>query len=304
MSASILKIHKGSYSLGISPEQGGCVTYFRKDTTDIFAPRNADHPASIIMTPIGNRQACTRIINGMEYNVGPQHGDETGNYLHGDGWKSPWSVKSNEDDRIILSHTKRTSADSCDSYDAEQEFHLLDNDTLLMGVSVTNTGKEDLVAGPAHHPWFPRDDRTIVRIDAPDKKVWLFDYNMRLQPSSLVDLPPAWGFNTGLRMMDENLSSTISIGDEYLIDSCIPNVSLIRVIQPTHNFEVIMTTDRKGHAVVYNPSREKDFCAVEAVSSIPYAAQLMEQGVKNTGASILKTGETMTFNTHLKIQPL
>jgi aldose 1-epimerase len=302
MSGQILKIHKGSYSLGVCPEDGGCVTYFTKSAIDIFTPRNKDHPASIIMTPIGNRQSCTRIVNGAEYRVGPQHGNETGNYLHGDGWKSSWSVKDHAEDRIVLSHTKTQSPEACDSYYAEQELHLLDNDILLMGVSVTNTGKDNLVAGPGHHPWFPRDEQTIVQIDAPDKKAWIFDYNMRLQPSDYVDLPPEWDFNAGVRMTDKRLSSTVSIGDEFLMDSCITNVGVIRVIQPSQNLEIIITTDRKGHAVVYNPTREKDFCVVEAVPSIPYAAQLREQGVANTGATVLKTGETMKFNTYLKIQ--
>ncbi|MDB5490690.1 MAG: galactose-epimerase [Micavibrio sp.] len=304
MSERILEIRKNSYALGIGPENGGCVTFFKKAATDIFAPFNQDHPASIVMTPIGNRQSCTRSVNGVEYRVGSQHGKETGNYLHGDGWKSSWSVKAHEDEHIILSHTKNQTPEACDSYYAEQEFRLLENDTLLMGVSVTNTGKDDLVAGPGHHPWFPRDEQTIVRIDAPAQKVWVFDYNMRLQPSSLIDLPAEWDFNSGVRMMNEKLPSTISIADEFLMDSCIPNVGAIHVIQPSQGFEIVMTTDRKGHAVVYNPTREKDFCVVEAVPSIPYAAQLMAQGVKDTGATVLKTGETMKFNTYLKIQQL
>lgn len=309
MSDKILTIQKGLFSLGINPSNGGCLTHFTMKTgnsalTNIFAPATKDHPASCIMTPIGNRQPCVKIINGEERRVGPQFGKETGNYLHGDGWKASWAVKEHGDDYIILAHSKKKTPDSCDSYDAEQEFRLIGENTLLMGVSVTNTDTDDLAAGPGHHPWFPRDEMTIVKIDAPDKKVWLFDYDMRLQPESLVDLPKFWDFNGGVRMMDPRLPEIRSIGDIFLMDSCLPNVKGIRIIQPRDHLEVIMTSSREGHAVVYNPTLEKDFCVVEAVPSIPYAEQLMKQGVKDTGATVLKTGETMKFDTYLQIKPL
>lgn len=303
---SVLQISKGRLALGVAPAQGGNVTFFTLQTDskiiDIFAPATASHPASCVLTPIGNRQPCTKMVDGQLRNVGPAWGKEAGNYLHGDGWHTPWTVKEQGPDFIILSHSKQKSADSWDSYDAEQQFRLLDESTLLISVSVTNTDQYDLYAGPGHHPWFPRDEQTMVQIDAPEKKVWLFDYDMRLQPDRLVALPPLWDFNAGVRMMDPRLPSITSIGDTFLMDSCLPNVGAMRVIQPRDKLEVVITTDGPTHAVIYNPTLEKDFCVVEAVPTIPYAEQLMQQGVADTGGAVLKTGETMTFNTYFHIK--
>lgn len=306
MSDHILKITRGSLSLSAEPAKGGNITSFTRQTaqglTHIFAPATADHPASCVLAPIGNRQPCTKMVDGVLRQVGPAWGRETGNYLHGDGWHAAWAVRDHGSAHLTLAHSKKKTPLSWDSYDAEQEFRFIDDETLLIRISITNTDDYDLYAGPAHHPWFPRDEQTIVQIDAPDKKVWLFDYDMRLQPESLVDLPPLWDFNAGVRMMDPRQPTMTSVGDTFLMDSCLPNVGDIRVIQPRDQLEIHITTDSPTHAVIYNPTLDKDFCVVEAVPTIPYAEQLMQQGVSDTGATVLKKGQTQTFNTYFRIK--
>ena len=298
-------------ALDFCAETGGCITSFRHTldgrTIDLFRPWNGDVPlkpgnaASFPMTPLTNRIAnCELSFEGETFAIRPAWGEEP-NYLHGDGWMSAWTVAHHEENRAILTLSKKESGQSPYSYEAKQTF-VLEDGHLHLDISITNTGRR-LPFGTGHHPYFPRTNKTVMRAALP--KVWLC--NELMYPTSLVPTPDEWNFRRGVRMMDpEMLPPAHGFRGLDLIDNCFPEWDGIAEIrQPDFGVKIVVTADPLfGNVVIYNPPFDKDFFVFEAVSNIIDGFNLMSRGVADTGTVILDTGATMTGRTSFAIEKL
>ena len=156
-----------SLLLCFCPAAGGSVTRLQRlsegmSPVDIFRPHNPAYPLSPLnascfpMVPVSNRISnCELVFEGEKFHIGPPFGQEP-NYLHGDGWTSPWTVIEHNHHHAIMILEKEASSLSPYAYRAEQSFRL-QNDKLTMGITVTNQGDRPLPFGFGHHPYFPPD---------------------------------------------------------------------------------------------------------------------------------------------------
>lgn len=113
------------------------------------------------LVPFGNRIRGNRFaFEGMEYALEPNT-DWDRHYLHGEGWRSPWSISTQSDDCLVLAHEHDGSALPY-AYSAVQRFSLTDGGAEF-SLSVTNQGRHAMPFGLGWHPYFPMTPQTTLQ---------------------------------------------------------------------------------------------------------------------------------------------
>lgn len=174
----MIELRDDDLSLGLVPEIGGSIAYFRVDGRDIMRPLSAEDAAtgnvlgvaSFPMTPYANRiDGNAFTFEGRSYRVAANNGSEPFN-VHGSGWKSAWTVEEATAASAVLSLDHAGGADDPYAYRAVQRFLLEDGAVSLM-TEIENRGAARMPFGFGHHPWFPRDADVTLMFRARD--FWL-----------------------------------------------------------------------------------------------------------------------------------
>jgi aldose 1-epimerase len=200
------EIGSGDLALGLVPEIGGSVAYFRKGGADLMRPLSeADRArgdvlgvAMFPMIPYANRIADNQFsFDGRTYRFAQNNPPERFN-VHGTAWKLPWTERRIAADELML-ELAHVAPDEPYSYAAWQHFRLYP-DRLVVETAVENRGARRMPFGFGQHPWFMPDRDTTLRFDA--GTVWLFGADIltteRLRPPPEFDfskgatLPPVW----------------------------------------------------------------------------------------------------------------
>ncbi|MDE1151619.1 MAG: aldose 1-epimerase [Micavibrio sp.] len=279
--------------LSCCPAAGGSITAFRQKGFDLFRPYDAALPlaplntASFPLTPYSNRIINGKLaFNGETYTVGPVHVAE-GHQLHGDGWLRPWQVTAHSTRHVALLLPEVKAADSPYIYEAEQIYSLADN-RLTIEMSITNRSGFALPFGLGHHPYFVRDDDTVLTANLP--QVW---HSKNIVPTVLADSP--WNFAQGLALADKNFQPAAQgVTGSDLVDNCFQGWDRRAEIRwPRHGRKLVMGADAIfRNFVLYLPEEKPFFCA-EAVTNINDGFNLMARGAANTGTIVLQHGETL-----------
>jgi aldose 1-epimerase len=290
----------GALALECSPEAGGSITSFRlrrgKENVDLFraydpvlplAPLNA---ASFPLTPYSNRIInCKLAFEGQEFNVGPRFEPEP-HQLHGDGWLQPWQVPQHGAHAVTLALRTERREETPYVYDALQVF-TLDDDRMTIGMSVTNRSGIRLPFGLGHHPYFFRNNATVLKTHLP--KVW---EGKQIVPQRLVATPEKWNFSGGLSMADSQFEpAEHGTRGADLMDHCFQGWNREAEISwPDKGVALVMSADPVfANFVMYIPHRKNFFCA-EPVTNIIDGFNLMARGVPDTGSVVLNDGETLS----------
>jgi aldose 1-epimerase len=202
----VSEIRSGELSLGLVPEIGGSVAYFRKGGADLMRPlADADRErgdvlgvAMFPMIPYANRIAENEFtFDGRTYRFAQNNPPERFN-VHGTAWKLPWREQRRAPDEAVL-ELVHVAPDEPYSYAAWQRFKLFP-DRLTVETEVENRGARRMPFGFGQHPWFLADRDATLRFKA--GTVWLFGLDIlpteRLRPppeldfSNAATLPNAW----------------------------------------------------------------------------------------------------------------
>jgi aldose 1-epimerase len=151
-----VSIAASDYELELCPEVGGCMTAFRYQGKDVMRAATDEYwqhgepraAASFPLVPFSNRiDGGKAEFEGRTYNF-PINMPPEPHSIHGDGWRSPWTVEGAEPARAVLFHSP---TDTPFPYASRQIFELTEAG-LNASLELTNTGDETIPAGFGHHP--------------------------------------------------------------------------------------------------------------------------------------------------------
>jgi len=115
------------------------------------------------LVPFGNRIRDNRFdFDGRSHVLAPNT-DWDKHYLHGEGWRSDWSVTDEAPEAITLTHEHDGSALPY-VYSAMQRFSLREDGAEFL-ISVTNGGDAPMPFGLGWHPYFPMTPQTTLQTD-------------------------------------------------------------------------------------------------------------------------------------------
>ena len=292
----IVSLSSGIFSAAVSPVAGGSLLYWRQGDDDLTRPaldgaverKAADETSMFPLVPYSNRiRGGFFIYWGIKRNV-PKNHPVVADPLHGEGWQKKWDVVRSSDDSVVLMFEHNGKSGFPFAYEAEQIFTIKDNQ-LIVSLSLTNKGGIPMPCGLGWHPFFPKDDDTVITFKT--KNVWAHESAPpRERP---MKTPPEWQFDKGLKISDLEL------------DTCFGGFDgKAELVWPSRNRKINMTAYSDfGHAVVWSPAGENFFC-VEPVTNATDAFNLASRGVTGTGIKTLDPEEMLTETMTLTVSEI
>ncbi len=285
-----VSLTSGAFCAVVSPSTGGSLLAWRKtqtdgETVDLMRPalpeavaeRAADKTAMFPLVPYSNRiRGGYFIYWGIRRTV-PKNHPVVPDPLHGEGWQTAWDVVEATDNAATLAFDHNGKSGFPFAYRAEESFKL-QNNQLIVTLKLTNKGGIPMPCGLGVHPFFPKDDDTIVRFK--NKTVWAHEAApAREKP---IKAPPEWQFEKGLKISDLEL------------DTCFGGFDgKAEIVWESRKRKISITAYSDfGHVVVWSPAGENFFC-VEPVTNANDAFNLAARGVAGTGIKTLAPSESL-----------
>ncbi len=255
---------------------------------DLLALNMAGFP----LTPYSNRIGHGKLhFEGQTYDITSPLvcGDHPN---HGDGLGLAWNVSEHTAHKLVLDVISENNPPY--QYKATQTFKL-DNAGLTLEISMTNISGLTLPFGTGHHTYYPRNDQTILKFDAP--KVWESE---NMLPSKLVDAHGKFYFADGKILSPENLAPAEHGDDKTAyIDHCYQNWNQkAEIIWQDRGIKLIIGADPIfENIVLYAPSNQNFIC-LEPVTNITDGFNQMDKYKKNnvkenTGTIVLEHNESL-----------
>ena len=183
--------------LTLDASRGGGIREFSWRDRDIFrpTPRGAGDDAFDLacfpMVPYANRIAGGRFRFGARAVHLKRNWTQEPHPLHGQGWRSPWTVVDATDSSATL--VFEGGADEWPwRYRAEQQFQL-NPSALTVSLSIENLAQSPMPAMLGLHPYFGEAGRAQLQARVP--RVWLTD--QASLPVEEVATPVEWSFDRG-----------------------------------------------------------------------------------------------------------
>lgn len=242
---------------------------------DLLRPANADAIASgrgsnascYPLVPFSNRIANGRLsVDGREIVLKPNW-PGVRHPMHGDGWARPWKVERHDGHSADLAYVHDGREGWPFRYRARQSFRLED-DRLVVGMSIENLEARPAPAGLGLHPFFTCD--ADAEFACQTRGVWRTD--TEVLPIERVAVPPEWDFAVSRPV------------DSVVLDNCFDGWNGHAMITwPRYGLRLDLTASEPfRHLVIYVPKGSRYFC-VEPVSHASGAV----------GRSLLATGATL-----------
>lgn len=242
---------------------------------------------SYLLAPWSNRIAgATFDFEGKTHQLRENFPDRSA--IHGDVRNRPWKVVKATQKRFEAHFDSRDHADFNFPFPLVYRHALaLSGETLRVGFTIENVGKERAPAGFGFHPFLrrrlTRADRDLLLI-VPADKYYPAEACLPTQPPVMVS------GRTDIRHM------------KYLgkpgLDHCFTGLrhGEVRIIYPGTRIEVRFKMDPVfSHMVIYAPNdpagRPREFVCVEPVTHANDGFNLLAKGWQDTGVKILDPGE-------------
>jgi aldose 1-epimerase len=294
MSAQVIELANGDCAMGIDPELGGAITYWRWRGIDVLR-RAATNPQSsrqcgcFALLPYSNRIVRGQLLlGGTVYSIAPNDPDHA--YpLHGTGWQASWRVEARTLAAAVLAFEQTPVNGRWPwAFRATQRLELTERGAEV-ALAMTNCADRPTPAGMGLHPYFPRDPST--RLQARVQSVLLNDANMA--PIRRVPLPPEWNFAN---------SKTV---DGLPLDNCFSGWDgRAQLDWPSRNMRLVIEAEPVfAHLVVYVPARGSFWC-VEPVSHINDGFNRFAAGAQDTGTIMLQPGATLAGRVRFGVSQL
>jgi aldose 1-epimerase len=296
---TLVELRAGAARATLAPEIGGSVVRYERDGEPILRPASAATIAagdvlgvsSYPLVPFSNRiEAATLHWQGKTYRL-PRYLADQPHAIHGNGWRRGWRVVESAPASATLDLVHSATGPSANewpfAYRALQTFALAPS-TLSMTLTIANAGGVSFPFGLGWHPFFPRNDSTVLGFCATG--VWQTD-TTRL-PTRLDAVPPAWDFG-----------APRAIGAATL-DNCFAGWRPPAMLRwPDRKLAVAIGADAAcGHLVVFVPEG-RDFLAIEPVTHMTDAFNRANAGERDTGTRVLAPGASFSCTMHISVSP-
>ncbi|MBQ7413249.1 MAG: aldose 1-epimerase [Alphaproteobacteria bacterium] len=284
--------------LGILPELGASLSFltYQKngDWIDILRPTDirkdkldSNQTALFPMLPY-----CGRIRGGSFTYWGilrkvSKNQNGISDPIHGDGWKSIWTVQKQTDDSLTLTmtHDKKDSGFPF-SFGAEITY-TLNEGNLDIQLSVRNPSPLPMPCGLGIHPFFVKTKD--VELNFKSQVVWSNESDPIFDEPYTT--PAAWSFDGGKPL------------NNAVFDTCFGGFEeQARISYPARDISVDITTSDIFHHVVLFAPKGKNFFCLEPSSNASNAFNLAADGVIGTGIRSIGPNQSLTGNITLKIQ--
>ncbi|SNY93367.1 aldose 1-epimerase [Cohaesibacter sp. ES.047] len=249
---SCLKLKDGACSAVIST-RGGAIWSFdyehRQNTIPILNARGdrerdkAAQSGCFPLVPFGNRIRENRFsFEGKDYSL-HSNTDSDPLYLHGDGWLSDWTISQRSGSGATLDFEFDGKDRSPYAYCARQNIRIRD-DSLILGLSVMNTGAVALPFGIGWHPFFTLTPDTHLKASA--TAYW--QENEHHLPTKLEKLPVDLDFNQPGAIPDRWINNGFEGWDNRA-----------EITWPEQGIALQIDTSREiERYVLYRPDHERD----------------------------------------------
>ena len=277
MAPGRLELANGDAVLTLAPETGGGVAGLSWRGVELFRPATRESLESndplglgdFPLVPFAGRLTRGRFVfDGRSVALPPNLDGET-DAIHGQGWRAPWRVAEADRTtaRLVFDHA---ASDWPWHYRAEQTF-VLEDQTLVHALAVTNSSTRPMPAGLGLHPYFPRDADT--RLEAEITGVYLST------EGPAAPLPAEWDWRGGrviTAFVDHQFAGWMGSA---------------RITWPSRNLSLSMSCDSvTPYLVVYAPTGRHHVC-VEPVSHRLDAVNRSPGGA-GEGMVVLAPGQT------------
>lgn len=280
---SEIELRQGRASVGIWPEIGGSLAWFRWESpapsgaidwlrsapAEFSSAPNAGEMACFPLVPYSNRIRAGRFVFRDRQIELPVTADDPC-FEHGHGWRCPWVVEHLEQTCAVLRY--KHDADTWPwSYEARQEISL-DGEALVIRLTLRNLSAEPMPAGFGLHPYFPASP--AARIETSVGGIWEVDAD--ILPIRHAALP----------------AGTKKIG---VASSALDNVFTgwsrhAGIVWPERGLSLSVEAEEPlDFLVLYTPEGEPFFCC-EPVSNITDAFNFSAEGLRDTGLLVLEPG--------------
>lgn len=300
-SRGLLQLSAGQLHLTLTPEVGGSIASFsrrwredgarrevhwlRPASAEGLARRDPLAMASFPLLPFCNRIREGRAqFEGRQIQFPPNHpAADSPHPLHGIGWQRPWQVVSSGRSEAVLGLQVPASAAWPWAFSARQTFEL-DDKGLQVTMALTNEDSAAMPAGIGHHPYFPHEAGTRVRM--PATAMWEGD--AEVMPTRLVESDAVRRLREGVVLGELDLDNNFTGWDHWA-----------RVDWPAERQgparSVLMEAEAPlDYFVVYCPRGADHFCA-EPVSQCTDSLNLLPvHGREPLGGARLEPGQTLT----------
>lgn len=300
-SRSLVQLSAGQLHLALTPEVGGSIARFsrrwqeagkqrevhwlRPASPEGLAQRNPLAMASFPLLPFCNRIREGRAhFEGRDIRFPPNHPSAHSPHpLHGIGWQQPWHVISSNPAEAVLGLEVDASEAWPWAFTARQEF-ALDEKGLSVTMTLTNEDTAAMPAGIGHHPYFPHEPGTRLRM--PSAAMWEGD--AQVMPKGLVESEAVRKLRDGVVVGELDLDNNFVGWDhwsrvDWPLDAKGPARSLLMEAEAPLDY-----------FVVYCPQGYDHFCAEPVSQCTDWLNLMAEHGPGPLGGTRLAPGETLT----------
>lgn len=267
-----------SFRCEIAPDVGACIAGLWFEGIPVLRSpgaaslSSARQSGSYPLVPFSNRIAqATLKWNGTSHPLVQNNGTEP-HAIHGVGWQRAWQVLDASGQFALLSYEHKPDASWPFAFDTSQAFRLTGHE-LELTLSITNQSSTATPVGLGWHPYFVKRPGSHIAFEATGR--WEMD---------ALKLPTHRTTSTGL---DTDCAALD-------VDHCFDGWNgVLHLRDDTLRTRV---SSKLSRLVVFtNPA--KDFVAVEPVSHVNNAVNLMANGVASAGelgVHVLQPGESMS----------
>ncbi|MEM8025964.1 aldose 1-epimerase [Morganella morganii] len=286
----LLECTLGDTSIAVAPELGGALAWLRWKGHDILRPlslageQRANLCGSYPLLPWSNR-----IANGHFFFRGTGHrlmrnfGDHP-HPLHGNAWQSVWQPLRITENEIVLTLTHHAGESWPWPYRAEQRF-LLSSNTLRMEISYYNTAQESVPVGLGFHPFFA--DAAGSEISFTAEKVWLNGEDSL--PTTQEQIPEEWRY------------ALFRSPEPGSVDNCFTGWQSPACVRwPSRQIRVAVHS-AVSNAILFIPSAERNVVAIEPVTHINNAINILPADSSPQAMSAINPGESLTHWMELRM---
>lgn len=285
--STTLELNAGGATLGLLPDLGGSIAFWRSGGMDFLRPVIDPHlvaqhgraVAGYPLVPFSNRVAGDQFrFEGVDYHLTPSFAGENC-AIHGNGWQRRWRLDMLSDSSATLSlyhaPVHGLAGQWPFSYRAQLRYDLRENG-LSIGIMVENADTRDQPVGMGFHPYFPR--HAGLRLGFVASSVWTNGPDH--MPALRVPAEGEWSF---AHMRDAGHAP---------IDNCYAGWSGSAFLRwPREGYALTLESSPElRHLVLFTPP-EQPYIGVEPVSNMNDG--LNRTVIADSGIRVLAPGQRM-----------
>lgn len=280
---------RGDLQIAVAPELGGALAWLRWRGNDILRPfdpageARANLCGSYPLVPWSNRIANGRFTFAEQaYEVTRNFGD-CPHALHGNGWQCAWRAQENEEN-ITLTLERAASEEWPWPWRATQVFTFTE-ESLTIALHYHNLADTPVPAGLGFHPFFADANQSEVQFSA--ARVWLNDDDSL--PCEEIATPDKWDYRT--------FSAPVPAS----VDNCFTGWGGEAAVRwPQRGIRATLKSDAPN-AVFFIPGAERNVVAIEPVSHINNAINMLPPGSATQAMDVVAPGGTLSLSMTIRM---